>query len=293
MCSLSLSLSRTYSQPSSYNISVEMPHRRATIAWLFERMRPGHGPERGGTLRDDDSVSTGTSPEALTQWNIPEDMSPRSQAELAQAKSPPGHRRAISLGPQRHVLKANDAPGSVPDPFERHEMPAPNFSRPVHRGQPDAVSASEVHAMLRAKEKSQLERRKLKASGDYLPVTGFDPVTGEWEVLTPTDSLRSDPISPRREDIQMKLALELQQAELAYEQAKNRLDTDNDKLRLEKTLAKLTRLQIAKEKVKHDSDRTKWSRHGGNWLSATEPDLSPIAQSLSSYAPSSYAPSSE
>lgn len=48
-----------------------------------------------------------------------------------------------------------------------------------------------VSEILQARERVRLERRSLKASGDWLGVQGADPWTGEVAVLTPTNTVSS------------------------------------------------------------------------------------------------------
>jgi hypothetical protein len=119
----------------------------------------------------------------------------------------------------------------------------------------------------------------LKASGDYLPVTGFDPWTGEWGVLTPTDTISSDMTSLSTKENIARLRQRVQNAKLAFDFEKRRRESN-------KAQGKLEKIEKLKGELRQDQP-VKWRQHRGQWSSAAEPNLSPIAQSLASSVPSS------
>lgn len=269
-----------------------MPHRRASsFAGLLGKLLPSHRPEQGNTFRDEDHSGDsgyrdlGINPEELTEWNVAQDLSPRRRAELAELESV-GRRRAASLATQKLLSRVNNTPRTAPGAAEFPNVPVRVSSRSEDQPNAELLSPTQVHALLRAKETSRQERRRLKASGDYLPVTGFDPRTGEWEVITPTDTLSSDSIPSSREEKVARLELDALKAEVAYEQAKSRVGSEKERLKLEKAQVKLAKLQTAKNELKREGDNWRWSNHGGHWQSAAQPSLSPI-ESLNSIAPSS------
>lgn len=247
-----------------------MPRRRAvSFAGFISKLLPSHRPEQGRTLRDGNNsgdsayLDVGIKPEELTEWNIAEDVSPRRRAELAvQADEGTPRSKSQEPMPGNAIITSRKDPGRQP-------------RRPT-------LSASQTHALLKSKEKTRQERRDLKASGDFLPVTGYDPWTGEWNVLTPTETLSSDTTSPSMDNKMTKLAHDVREAQQAYETAKSRHKSATERAKLLKAEAKLARIEKMKGELKHRGGSLRWCRHGRNWSSAAEPRLSPIAQSLNS-----------
>ncbi|KAM7203783.1 hypothetical protein V8F20_003789 [Naviculisporaceae sp. PSN 640] len=138
-----------------------------------------------------------------------------------------------------------------------------------------SVSAQTSHVSDRArqlflaKQEARRQRRTLKESGDFLGVTGFNPETGELDILTPTTSSGGTPPgSPHLTE----LAKKAQEAQAAYEKAKKeaqaRLDQERKYFRARE-----------KESIGLEQRRIKWRREGGQWSSVAEPRLSPIPQS--------------
>lgn len=247
---------------SGLPLSGKMPRKRAvSFAGFFSKLLPSHRPEQGRTLRDENHrgdsayLDLGIKPEELTAWNVAEDISPHRRAELTlQAQE-----RVASPGPQVSTL---------------------NLGKANIRRRP--LSSSQTHALLRSKEKSRQDRRELKASGDFLPVTGCDPWTGEWDVLTPTETLSSDTTSPSVDDQMAKLARDVHEAKKAYDRAKSEQDSATEKASLLKAEARLAKIEKKKSELKQQKRVIRWSRHRKHWSSAAEPVLSPIAQSMNS-----------
>ncbi|KAI0132557.1 hypothetical protein BJ170DRAFT_691699 [Xylariales sp. AK1849] len=269
----------------------QSPRKRATsFAGFLGKIFPSHRPEQGGTLRsenrsgDSGYLDLGIDPEELTQWNIAGDISPRCSAQLETNS----HRRAVSSSPQKLMSKHASTQPRLR--LQRAVRPGTSLEAQVSLSSPPLVpfhqsgslSAYQTHALLEAKEQARRQRRELKASGDYLPVTGYDPWTGEWKVLTPTDTLSSDTLSPSMEENMTRLTQNVQDAKLAYDQAKSQAESEKERIHLEKAQAKLDKIEKVKTELRHQDGNTKWSRHRGHWSSAAEPNLSPIAQSLNS-----------
>ncbi|ETS82775.1 hypothetical protein PFICI_04651 [Pestalotiopsis fici W106-1] len=233
-----------------------------SLVGLFSRLLPSNRPEQGNTHRDEDDsgesayIDLGIKPEELTQWNIAEDLSPHRRAELLMQ----GHRRTGSLRLKKLRGDRN-----------RPEKPEQKV---------ESMTAAQVQALLDSKERTRKQRRQLKASGDFLPVAGYDPQTGDWNALTPTDTLSSDTTSPSADEKLNELAQNVKNAKKAYSRAKDRESAEREKMKLEKAQAKLAKIERRKNELKLDDGTVKWTRHGRHWSSAMEPTLSPIAQSL-------------
>lgn len=240
--------------------------RRGTsgsLAGLFSRLLPSNRPEQGSTLRDDDHNSgesayldLGIKPEELTQWNVAEGLSPRRRAELMMQS----HVRTGSLRLKK--LRGDKSPPEKTDQ------------------KIGSLTATQAQALLDSKEKTRRERRELKASGDFLPVAGYDPLTGDWDALTPTDTLSSDSTRPSVDEKMSALTQNVRDAKKAYNRAKDKESSERERVKLEKAQAKLAKIERRKNELKAHDGAVKWSRHGRHWSSAIEPSLSPIAQSL-------------
>lgn len=155
---------------------------------------------------------------------------------------------------------------------------AQDLTPPVHR-RAVSLSPTKPRALLHSKEQARQQRRELKASGDYLPVTGFNPWTGGWDVVTPTDTISSDMTSLSTKENIARLRQRVLNAKLAFDSEKKRRESN-------KAQAKLEKIEKLKEDLRQDQPM-KWRQHRGQWSSAAEPKLSPIAQSLNSSTPSS------
>ncbi|KAI4603229.1 hypothetical protein KJ359_006022 [Pestalotiopsis sp. 9143b] len=244
--------------------------RRGTsgsLAGLFSRLLPSNRPEQGSTLRDDDHNSgesayldLGIKPEELTQWNVAEGLSPRRRAELMMQS----HVRTGSLRLKK--LRGDKSPPEKTDQ------------------KIGSLTVTQAQALLDSKEKTRRERRELKASGDFLPVAGYDPLTGDWDALTPTDTLSSDSTRPSVDEKMSALTQNVRDAKKAYNRAKDKESSERERVKLEKAQAKLAKIERRKNELKAHDGAVKWSRHGRHWSSAIEPSLSPIAQSLISSA---------
>lgn len=93
-------------------------------------------------------------------------------------------------------------------------------------------------------------RKDLKASGDFLGVQGVNPATGQLDVLTPTTSSKSTVSSGGPSAVPGS----------AVHGSLPRYGEDKEQLRRQQSLVR-------------------WRKDSGQWSSAAEPRLSPIAQS--------------
>lgn len=136
-----------------------------------------------------------------------------------------------------------------------------------------------------AKREARRQRRRLKASGDYLGVQGANPQTGQPDIITPTDSSE---ISPEVRDAQFNidtLQQESRSAESALDKERSRGDKTAQLISPDRREGKLCRRKGKKKDVAENNSRFDWKRHKKQWSSAQEPELSPICQSLRSTTP--------
>ncbi|KAK9774768.1 hypothetical protein SCAR479_08588 [Seiridium cardinale] len=261
-----------------------MPRRRAvSFSGFFSKLFPSHRPEKGSTLQDGNHSGDSAyydlniNPEELTEWNLAEDVSARRRAEIQMQAD----RRVARLGAERTVLNGATTISGQRASTSLHARPL-NPTASHRPNEPVRLLASQTQALLESKELTRQRRRELKASGDFLPVTGYNPQTGEWDILTPTDTLSSDMTTPSMEERLTNLGQQARDAKQAYEQAKSAEESERERHKLEKAQAKLSKIEKKKHKLKHQGGTIKWNRLGRIWSSAAEPNLSPIAQSLNS-----------
>ena len=131
-------------------------------------------------------------------------------------------------------------------------------------------AADRARELFLAKQEARRQRRNLKESGDFLGVTGFNPHTGELDIMTPTTS-SEEGMSPETPYL-TELAQKAQEAQKAYNQAKK-------EIRAKKNKEKTDKKEKQKETLRVDQHRIKWRREEGQWSSVAEPRLSPIPQS--------------
>ncbi|KAK7750383.1 hypothetical protein SLS62_007682 [Diatrype stigma] len=214
--------------------------------------------------------------------------------------------------------------------------PQPPTPPPKPNQPPKPRTVSEV---LQARERVRLERRSLKASGDWLGVQGADPWTGEVAVLTPTNTVSSSsggsgillgnkpgnnssvanngsdngaPFDVR--GLLGSIIGRRRAAERACDRDREMEVRSREKVRESRDRAKLEKIERRKVeegwRIKRESmlgaDGCKgggsgtsgvggfgtsaqqqpmprrWRQHRDQWSSIVEPNLSPIAQSVSS-----------
>ncbi|KAK8127574.1 hypothetical protein PG984_008682 [Apiospora sp. TS-2023a] len=240
--------------------------KASSFAGFLGKILPTHRPEQGGTLRSMDDRSNesayhrlGMNPEELKGWNIAEDLPISRRLELAEERA--------------NSSRRPDAPRPSTSPPAGHP---PNTFKQMDRH----LSAAETQRLLKRKQRSQRKHRELKASGDWLGVTGANPQTGQYNVLTPTDSASSDLTPPSTKIKMRKLTKRVQQAERDYENAKAMEDAARESHIQKKAQMKLDKIELAKAEIQQQHGPLEWKRRDREWSSVREPGLSPIAQSF-------------
>ncbi|KAK3182327.1 hypothetical protein K4F52_006329 [Lecanicillium sp. MT-2017a] len=193
------------------------------------------------------------------------------------------------------AVKGNEGSGIPSDtPISQH-VSYGNEDNAIRSQRLDSVATSiidrrlsQAQRLVRTKHEAHRQRRSLKESGDYLGVQGFNPETGEFDVITPTESEESNaPLKPTGEHFN-KTRLEIDScSQLPPEQQK-----EIKKLRLAIQEEKLRRLDVEKQQLRDIGASWKWRRKTKQWSSAHEPALSTIAQSQTSSSPSDNAEAS-
>jgi hypothetical protein len=134
--------------------------------------------------------------------------------------------------------------------------------------------------MLKTKEDTRRRRRSLKESGDWLGVQGADPYSGQFDVLTPTDTLSTETTSPTTQKRLAGLSQKKKTAKIAYEHAKLEEEIEKEKVIVGKERSKLGRMERAKDKLRQQQHEFAiWNQHKRQWSSAAEPNLSPVPRS--------------
>ncbi|KAK7958289.1 hypothetical protein PG996_010271 [Apiospora saccharicola] len=241
--------------------------KASSFAGLLGKLLPTHRPEQGGTLRSMDDRSNesayhrlGMNPEELKEWNIAEDLPIRRRLELAEERTNSSRR------PEPPRPSTSPTARRPPIPFKQTDR---------------HLSAAETQHLLKRKQRSQRKYRELKASGDWLGVTGANPQTGQYNVLTPTDSASSDLTPPSTKTKMRKLTKRVQQAERDYENAKAMEDAAREGHMQKKAQMKLDKIELAKVEIQQQQHGPlEWKRRDREWSSVREPGLSPIAQSF-------------
>ncbi|KAK1728991.1 uncharacterized protein BDZ83DRAFT_763971 [Colletotrichum acutatum] len=122
------------------------------------------------------------------------------------------------------------------------------------------------------------ERRTLKESGDYLGVTGINPVTGELDVETPSTTSFSSASLTLDQKLEARHKSESRRtrrgAELLTEEVTKKLQQREEQ--------RFARKDREKEAIRQAQRKVQWQRHRQQWSSAKDPILSPIAQSTKS-----------
>ncbi|KAF3061602.1 hypothetical protein GL218_04076 [Daldinia childiae] len=260
--------------------------KASSLAGFFSKILPSNRPEQGGTRRTDwtgdNDNAVRTSRSELTGWNLAKD---KLSAHHTSTSGPeePGHRRVWSWSPKKGDSRFVE---NLPRDRSRGRGQVPEVSD--HEPQPprksEALTRTEVHELLHSKEETRKSRRSLKESGDWLGVQGADPYSGQFSILTPTDTLSSETTSTSTRAKLAGLARKKKAARLEYEQLRLLEEQEKDKARLDREQAKLNKIERVKEELRRQHQFARWSQHKRNWSSAAEPNLSPIAQSLDSVA---------
>ncbi|KAI2624268.1 hypothetical protein GGR54DRAFT_568599 [Hypoxylon sp. NC1633] len=280
--------SRRMSPARSSAANGEQPSqkRASSLVGFFSKILPSHRPEQGGTHRSNDwigdvDIDLAANSNELTGWNLAKEKNPAYPTPVLPGDS--NQRRVWSLSTQKgdsrfvENLPRERSRGreQVPDTTDREPCP-PRKS--------EALTRNEVHELVTSKEETRKSRRSLKESGDWLGVQGADPYSGQFSVLTPTETLSSETTNTSTRSKLAGLARKKKAAKLEYEQIRLLEEQEKDKARLDKEQAKLNKIERVKEELRRQHQFARWSQHKRHWSSAAEPNLSPIAQSLDSVA---------
>lgn len=283
--------------------------------WMRSKL-PSQKPERGGTIRErgfwaqaeekgassnyprrraTDSYrsrrsETGDS-DLITRWNTPKDL-----PDIAEHTPVPLPRRAVSST----VPKAIRPNSVVSDDRRLHLQKVVEPEQQVTAARQGSGLTSETELGLKtqslldaetrlsqerqaieAKKESRRQRRRLKESGDYLGVQGYNPNTGEFD--TTESEFSSESLETKREINALKQ--DLRDATLKYEETAQQSQNRIKQLIKHRERQKMEKGKdgIAEPNLLHQG-LLKWRRHTRQWSSAQEPDLSPIAQSYISGA---------
>ncbi|KAI1650791.1 uncharacterized protein F4817DRAFT_242086 [Daldinia loculata] len=282
--------SRRMSPARSSVANAEQPSsqkRASSLAGFFSKILPSNRPEQGGTRRTDwtgdNDNAVGTSRSELTGWNLAKDKFPAHHTSTSGPEEPSSHRRVWSWSPQKGESRFVE---NLPRDRSRGREQVPEVSdrEPQPPRKSEALTRTEVHELLQSKEEARRNRRNLKESGDWLGVQGADPYSGQFSILTPTDTLSSETTGTSTRTKLAGLARKKKAARLEYEQLRLLEEQEKDKARLDREQAKLNKIERVKEELRRQHQFAKWSQHKRNWSSAAEPNLSPIAQSIDSVA---------
>ncbi|XXG98579.1 hypothetical protein Hte_004904 [Hypoxylon texense] len=262
--------------------------RTSSFTGFFSKILPSHRPEAGGTRRtnewtgDNDNDDVVVDPDEITDWNIAQEKNPAYPTFGADPEDP-HHRRVWSWSPQKGDSRFVE---NLPRDRSRGREQAANTPgrESQHPQKSEALTRAEVHEVFKTKEETRKSRRSLKESGDWLGVQGADPYSGQYPVLTPTDTPSSNTTSTSTRSKLAGLARKKKAAKLEYEQIRLLEEQEKDKAKLDKEQAKLNKIERVKEELRRQHQFAKWSQHKRHWSSAAEPNLSPIAQSLDSVA---------
>lgn len=121
-----------------------------------------------------------------------------------------------------------------------------------------------ANSMLRLKKQARQERRALKESGDYLGVQGINPVTGQLDIETPTDSEESRPscnTSKEKHERSGQLVGPLDQEVLVD----SLVGKEEKKRQLQARLDELCRMEKGKQNAQDLNGQVVWRRHTKEW----------------------------
>lgn len=280
--------------------SNELPsgNRRTSIPAFLSRLLPKNRAEQGGTARgrnmtgDSDSayLDLGMNPNELTHWNLPRDQPSTLRIPKTRARNNDHRNRGSSMqqelgDTQEHTGQSHQVPQQATSLNlsrlpKRQVQQDPESSLQPRHGKAPPITRDEVREMLGMKEDTRKHRQALKKSGDWLGVQGADPYSGEFTVLTPTDTISSGATPPSVEEKLEDLSKRRASIKLAYERARLEEETERERLLLQKGKSKLEKMERAKDRLRQRQQAfPKWSQHKRHWSSAAEPLLSPIPQS--------------
>ena len=298
--------------PVTVNPPTEKRRAASWTGWV-RNVLPSQRPERGGTLRDKgywESVDTVSSKRSRRQrsstygtpiqrlkrmgsdqiirWNTAKELSKKW------SKSPDDSQRVTipentltDVQRRRWITRGKDRDDNYSKTTRRER------GEGHHSQRLDSVATSVIdrrlsHAqkLIKAKEEAHKQRRSLKESGDYLGVQGFNPETGELDVMTPTESEESNQPSKSEDEsphsIDKRLDIGHRSSWLIPDEEKKQLK----RLHLAIQQEKLRQFDTEKQQLRAMNRPLKWRRKTKQWSFAHEPALSTITQSQPSTSPS-------
>lgn len=289
--------------PVAVNSPTEKRRAASWAGWV-RNVLPSQRPERGGTIRDRgywesvESVnsrrsrrprsSTYRTPsqrlkrmgsDQIVRWNTAKELSKRSRppddnqhASIPQITHQGIHRRL-------QITRRRDRDDNYPKATDRGQEDALRSQR-LDSVATNVIDRRLLHTqkLVKAKEEAHKQRRSLKESGDYLGVQGFNPETGELDVITPTESDEGNQPTNFTDDSPI---INVKGLDIGH---RSRLTPDEEpkwmkKMRLAIQQEKLRQFETEKQQLRAMNMPLKWRRKTKQWSSAHEPALSTIAQS--------------
>ncbi|KAK0718136.1 hypothetical protein B0T26DRAFT_676337 [Lasiosphaeria miniovina] len=245
-----------------------------SFASFFSKLRPSKRAERGGTIRSQDGDGHIDADQEIRGGRTCSDVPipRRASSKTGQGTSPLDYHNSNMIPPGLWNM-----PTTLPRRFQTTNRKA--FARralaTAAANQVISKPSDRVQELFLEKQEARRQRRTLKECGDFLGVTGVNPYTREMDVLTPTTS-SDDALSPANSQL-AELAQKAHEAQAAYKQAKREMQTLKEQERWE-------RVENRKDAIRLGQREVKWHHEKGQWSSAAEPKLSPIAQSQASVA---------
>lgn len=287
------------------NRSRSSPRVSSLGGWVRSKLPKGK-PERGGTVRERGyweqlGPSDSSSPtrrvtdshrsrrnqmagsDHIVSWNTAKDL------PSEQPRSVFPHRRAVSAGIDGVLAANTDRKWSwIPrDPTEEQlfvhrdvDFAVTSSSRteaPVDASHAANRRLSLARRQIETKKEARRQRRSLRESGDYLGVQGINPETGQLDVITPTDSDRSEETAQKIESLRQVL----KRSPTSFGKTPSQNEEQLKEMLLKVDMEKMRRHQKDKEILKNANKNIMWRRHTKQWSSVQQPDLSPIVQSTS------------
>ncbi|KXH31955.1 hypothetical protein CSIM01_02507 [Colletotrichum simmondsii] len=217
--------------------------RKLNLSARLRAVLPSRRAEKGSTHRNQGPPRVGRSSDRITRWNT-----------------------------ARELDRSRKARSSEPEPLLR---------RANTIAHPPATRSSREERTLEERRLIHRERRNLKEIGDYLGVTGINPVTGELDVETPSTTSFSSASLTLDQKLEARHKSESRRtrrgAELLTEEVTKKLQQREEQ--------RFARKDREKEAIRQAQRKVQWQRHRQQWSSAKEPILSPIAQSTKSISP--------
>jgi hypothetical protein len=266
----------------------QKPERGGTIRergfWAQSEEKPGNSkyPRRRATDSYRSRRSETGDSDLITRWNTPKDLpdiaehAPTSLPRRAVSSQVPKAARAnstVAVDRRLHLPKVVEPENEATPAWQGSGLTAETelglkTQSPLN---PETRFLQEQRA-IEARKASRRERKRLKESGDYLGVQGYNPSTGEFD--TTASEFSSGSLETKLEINALKRDLE--DATLKHEETAQQRQS-----RVK---------QLVRQKMENSKDEKpessllhqgllKWRRHTRQWSSIQEPDLSPIAQS--------------